>query len=171
MPETSGKKLMAMIAARKKFLRQAVDFALSILESEGTILYHDLGTYHTHMKTELKDFRGFSFLSDTGQSIMGGNTIQIWYRAGLKKKLVLDVYWLSGAFCLAECEVPVFDKDLRWERALKRLIANHRKVSVRSAREHLKELRGNKKRKHKERLMKEAERLCIRPLHPDFSAE
>jgi hypothetical protein len=124
--------LEAKITARIKLLSDIVDLVDNILREKGRVLERHIGSSNTNLVEELKDFENFSFWSDTGQTMFGGNSYKIWYKRGTDKVLVLHLDFQAG---IEEAEITTFDPKRDWLNALKRLIKNWKQMMVKSERE------------------------------------
>lgn len=124
--------LEAKIAARIKLLSSIVDFVGKILREKGIVLERHIESCNTNMVEELKDFKNFSFWSDTGQTMFGGNTYKIWYMRGSDKVLVLYLDFQAG---IEEAEIKTFDSKRDWLNALKCLIKNWKQIMAKCERE------------------------------------
>lgn len=128
-------ELEKRIAERKKLIKRFVDFAEKLVCKSGEVLDREVGSSNTHTVACLRDFGSFSFLADTGQTMMGGNTIEIWYHPGISKisfnatKPVLIV-WYQCNLDEAHAEIRVFDTNVVWQTALKWLISRKDKVLI-----------------------------------------
>lgn len=131
--ELTLKNLEKRIAERKKLIKRFVDFAEKLVCKSGEVLNREVGSSNTHTIACLRDFGNFSFRADTGQTMMGGNTIEIWYHPGISKitfdaiKPALRV-WYQCDLDEAHAEIRVFDINMAWQTALKRLISRKDKV-------------------------------------------
>jgi len=124
--------LEAKIVARIKLLSAIVNFVDELLRKKGKVLECHTESCNTNMVEELKDFENFSFWSDTGQTMFGGNTYKIWYMRGTDKVLVLYLDFQAG---IEEAEIKTFDPKPDWLKALKCLIKNWKQVVVKCERE------------------------------------
>lgn len=129
MAEKELKELEQKVAQRVDFLKKVTDFVEMISSKRGRQLLYSQGSCHTHQMYELCDFSGFSFRADTGQSMMGGNTVEVWYHPVLDvKPPVLDIYWQVD---IEKCELKHFDETPDWQREILIVIQNWEAIATR----------------------------------------
>lgn len=123
------KNLEAKVTERIAFLKKVTEFAQLITGKRGQLIHRTMGSYHTHTIHELKDFDGFSFLADIGQSSMGGNTVKIWFnpRSGTKK-LVLEIDWSIDID--EHCRLTFFDDEASWQHKIQSVIRRHKTIAA-----------------------------------------
>jgi hypothetical protein len=118
-------------AAKTQFAITAIDFIRPIVEERGTLLRRTVGFSHTHTIHELLNFDGFSSRVETGQTMLGGYAVKIWYHRGKQYKrglpAVLDVWYQAD---IETCRLNKFDLNQQWQRALLKLIEQHGKAPV-----------------------------------------
>ena len=118
-------------AAKTQFAITAIDFIKPIVEERGTLLRRTVVFSHTHTIHELLNFDGFSSRVDTGQTMLGGYAVKIWYHPGKQYKkglpAVLDVWYQAD---IETCRLNKFDLNQQWQQALLKLIEQHRKAPV-----------------------------------------
>ncbi len=119
--------LRRKIDIRQKFLNSIIDPIEHLLHKKGVILKREIHSSHVHQVMELKDFGGFSFRSDDGQTMFGGCSIDVWYKRGDADNLVLA---LSYQTSFEECTVIHFDPKSDWKRALGKVIRNQNKIQA-----------------------------------------
>ena len=167
MPTVSKetKNLAKKIAARREFLKKIVPTIDRVVQEYGRVLSEVRHDDYTNTVAQLNDFARFSFRTNFGQSMFGGNVIIVWYYpAGTSsdKQIVLNLYWQVD---LEECEVRAFDEDTGWQQALLRLMKNKERVLARIKEKSARVARKlNAKRKAQEKeaaLREEARRLSI----------
>lgn len=151
------------ISERKKFLNKIMAFVIEIVKESGIETYRYQGSCNANVKSELRDLNKFSFFLDTGQTAMGGNSVEIKYR----DKLVLDVY--SQSFFPdaddSDFRVNVFDQDIGWQTEISKLIRNKARVIARKVAKKKKTeeyiAKVNEARLNEQRILNEAKRLKI----------
>ncbi|MDB5194768.1 MAG: hypothetical protein JWN50_782 [Parcubacteria group bacterium] len=119
---------LRQIEARKRFLLETVNLSLDLLEKRGRQTKYEQGSSHTNVGCELKNFSGFDFESDLGQTMMGGNDLTITYHGASGPRTVLKVYWQNFRFDPEDCTVNVFAQDQHWQRALIRTLAQKDRI-------------------------------------------
>lgn len=96
------------------FIKTVADFAELIVSRYGEII-SSTGDGHSHMVSELLNFKDFSFHIDMGQKKVGGNSIKVWYHPGglYKKDLVpvFDIWWRTD---ITKCKLRTFSQDGQW---------------------------------------------------------
>ena len=126
--------LESKIAYRLAFLEKVTGFAEMITAKEGNGVLYRMHSSHTHIINELRDFGGFSFRADTGQSMFGGSTIEVWYHPGRlfaaqpEPKKVLHIDWLID---LEKNTRLTFDEESKWETNISRVIKNWEEIARR----------------------------------------
>lgn len=165
----NAKELEKQIRERKKLIMRFVNFVHKITREVGSVVHTDVGSSHTHVIRELRNFNGFSFLSDTGRTMFGGNKFQISYHPGREEvvlqqtKPVFDVFYQTSLD--DESAEVYFDPSPVWRGPLEALIANKKKaISVfrRKEKENDKKFsREEARRERREELEKEAGKLGI----------
>jgi hypothetical protein len=126
------------VAARERFLRRVVNFTVDLLVDHGRIVHESQGSGHTHIIRELLDFEDFSFKTDLGQTMMGGNDITIWYHPtkefGLlrddSQRRVLKVYseTLPLSFEADSFRLECFEESTPWQTFILNLMKNKKKI-------------------------------------------
>ena len=118
-------------AAKIQFAKTAIDFIRPIVKERGTLLRRTVGFSHTHTIHELLNFDGFSSRVETGQTMLGGYAVKIWYDRGKQYKrglpAVLDVWYQAD---IETCRLNKFDLNQQWQRALLKLIEQHGEAPV-----------------------------------------
>ncbi len=163
------KRLSAKIKARKEFLKMATEFSLTITRKLGEEVLYRQESCYTNIVRQLIGFAHFSFLTDTGQTMMGGDTVKIWYhpKSGevdfKRSRPVLDIDWWAGVD--EDCKINLFDEDRRWQTALRRVVKNAEKIEakMREVKKNLKKqrLEKEKKRRQAAAIREEAHRLRL----------
>lgn len=123
------KTLADKVRSRQKFIGVIIPWIEKLVSKHGEELSYSQGSCHTHIVAELKNFNGFSFKTDTGHSMMGGNSFKIWYHPGKKLDnggtLVLDLYFQVH---VGESQVRSFDTSTKWVEKL--LLAKKGAVAI-----------------------------------------
>lgn len=168
------RSLAARIAWRKEFITRVVKFVSQLVLDRGYVAKREEGSSNIHSVQRLTNFAGFSFLCDWGQTMMGGNTVKVWYHPGEKmdeaprsepgiEYLMLDVSDQGGSFNGKECTVNRFVDKHAWQSALGRLIKN--KGQIIAAEKRAAEVSGRRqktetmRRQRLEQIHEEATRL------------
>lgn len=172
--ELNIKELVRKTRERKKFLDAIIEPVIKLVREKGRMINRSQETSHTNVVWELRNFGGFSFHTDLGQTMFGGNTVKVFYHpsrsfreGGLDSAHdkdwvpVLDVYFQTEL----EYRVSKFDERLSWQRKLFWVLRNKDKVAARAEKENRKrrdvsrrELRQIEKR---EDTINDAKRLGI----------
>ena len=170
-----SRTLSAKLSKRERFLKKVVSFVEKLVQKKGRILEINQGSSNTNVVRELLDFGNFSFKTDLGQTMFGGNDIEVWYHPGTsfrnRKRFntVLSVYYQCFRFETDDCRVNTFDESHGWQLALNNAIRNEKKILVdmerkkRDARQRslLIEKRENERDKKKAKMTERAERLGL----------
>ena len=117
----TDKQLEERILERLNQIKRIHKFAELIVREYGRILKLDFGCCNTHVIARLDNFEGFSFISDTGQTMMGRNDLVVEFNS----KVVLSVYYQSN---LDECRVKIFDESSDWQSKLEYLMTHKDEV-------------------------------------------
>ena len=169
-----NEELAKKIDERKKIIEKFINFIEDITAEIGRLVRKEVGDDHIHVIMMLENFGGFTFKTEIGQSMMGGNEVRVWHHHNIKfifsEKPEPDMgVWYNTKSDLKELEKNVkiryFNKELEWQRCLEYIIAN-RDIMVKNFKEEknnqIFEIEKNrKKEKNREQLIKEAERLKI----------
>lgn len=156
--------LAAQVVARQQFVEDVIGYVSSLLAKRGKVLMHEVHDYHTRSTVELRGYTDFSFYSEGVYSMYGGEKIRLWYHPGKPRPVepTLVVEWWD----VKKCKVLRFDPTIPWQRALKRLIKDHKGKQQIAAREEAKERRAT------ERAAKQAEREAVqRRIESQLAAE
>jgi len=109
----SVEELREMVNAQKKLVTRSIKQAFALVLLFGRITKQEMGSSHTMIDRELADFHGFTFESSEGQTMFGGNSLEIRWQ----EQVVLDVYKQPPG--LRDGEDPVVhvfsDTDKWWE--------------------------------------------------------
>lgn len=126
---SSTENLEAKVAERIAFLKKVTEFARLITEKRGKLIHKRVGGFHTNTVHELKDFGGFSFLADIGQSQMGGNAIKIWFSSAAgSEKLVLEIYWQIAID--EHCRLALFNPEADWQKKILSVIRRCKTIAA-----------------------------------------
>lgn len=136
---SEAKALARKIRERQRFIARIDKFFRKVVIGHGEMIRSCQGSCHTNTVWELKDFTGFTFTGDFGQTMFGGNGLRISHRG----ELVFHVCYQIG---VEECEVRHFVEG-PWIGAITKLFTTWRKELKK---------RGKKRKAEKEK--KEAER-------------
>lgn len=129
MSDADTKSLEAKIAERIAFLKKVTKFAQMITEERGRLIRKRIGGFHTHTIHELRDFGGFSFLADIGQSEMGGNTVKIWFSSAAEsEKLVLEIHWQIAID--EHCQLECFSPEADWQKKILAVIRRSKTIAA-----------------------------------------
>ena len=77
--ELGNDDLAKKVAARRVFLKKAIEFILSVVNKRGVLKSKRVGSCNIHTVEELTNFSGFSFVADTGHTMFGGNDVWVWH--------------------------------------------------------------------------------------------
>ena len=113
------------------FLKMVTDFVRAVTNECGRLLRQKNGFGYVHTVRELHDFNNkFSFYVDTGQSMLGGNTVKVWYHPGSRYEKgltpVLNVWWPLE---LEEYKLTKLDLDPQWQQEMRKSIERRRNLS------------------------------------------
>jgi hypothetical protein len=123
---TDIKTLEAKIAERVAFLRKVSEFAEMIASRRGICVRNEEHSAHTRTTREVKDFGGFAFWVDTGQTMYGGNDVVV----AEKGQAVLHVHWQTS---YDEFNVRMYAKGeptAGWEERLGSVIENQKRIET-----------------------------------------
>ena len=134
--EFSSGELTERIRERKELLTRIIDFVDAIVLERGKMMHRTQGSSNIHTIRQLIGFGDFSFLVDRGQTMMGGNSVKVWYHPddettpGLDGPPVLHVYFQVPRFNPDECKVKVFDTKIDWQSALNHTIEHQGEIAA-----------------------------------------
>lgn len=160
MTNEEWKSLEQKVAERKALVSKFAKFTKEIAMGLGRSTTVSQGSCHTHVRWFLGNFRGFSFLFDTGQSMMGGEDVVIWYHPDtteIDPDKMEPVFKFHNPFdSISEMrEVKIFDTKVDWVSALKRVITRKKEIMRKMESKKVKEKKGQQQ-KETESLRKEA---------------
>ena len=146
--DTEGKELAKKVKSRQKFLMKVVNFVENLLVESGVVVSEYIGSSHTNVIRQLIGLKFFSFRNDSGQTMMGGNTVTIWFHSGLERidlnsRLcpvpVLDVYFQVS---MDDCNVRSYDERIDWVTPLKYLMRNKKRIIAKMKKENAKAVKN-----------------------------
>lgn len=158
---SSNATLARKVAARKRFLNKVLESVTELVVKYGEVTKYREHSCHTHIVRKLNGFGGYSFELETGQTMMGGNTLKI-IREHPDTRLIFDVYWQIDH---EKCEIVTFIEEKGWKRAILRTIRDPEKIAASNARRIAREKKANEQRSEARRrqteLSAEAKRLGV----------
>ena len=138
----ANKALAGKVRKRKRFLDETIDPVIKLVCERGRMVSRNQGSSNTHVVWELRNFGGFSFHTDLGQTMFGGNTVKIYYHPGRSFReggldSAHDKEWIPvlevDFQTHREYVVKRFDETTGWRRALVRVLRNKDKIASRTA--------------------------------------
>ena len=131
------KELEKRINERIALIKKVVNFIEIVTEKIGRQTYYDQESCNTHiiMQTELRDF---TFVADTGHSMMGGDDFKVWYHPGKKEidiKEVNPVFHVYYQTNIEKSRVSAFDSSLEWLTALNQMVEHLDEILAEVAKE------------------------------------
>lgn len=112
------RELKRKVAERERFVASVFAFVESVVLKHGKITKSEVHNCNTHVVRELADFNGLTFVWSTGLSMMGGNTINIFFRRSKEENcLVLSIYYQVDYDVSEDYDVQVFDECGDWQKA------------------------------------------------------
>ena len=127
-------ELEQRVEAREALIERYSQFMEDITRKRGKVLAHKVHSDHTYNKRELRGFEGFSFLVETGLSMMGTEYFTAWYHPGKEEvdfEATDPVLIISGA----TLRVQTFNEDPEWQTALNGVIEGAEEIVDRIDRE------------------------------------
>jgi len=174
--ELTNKDLARKIRGRKNFLDKTVDAVINLVCNRGKVLSRSEHSAHTHIIWELHNFGGFSFRTDLGQTMFGGNTVKVYYHPGRSfREGGLDSAWDKDCSPVlivyfpteGDYKVGQFNEKTDWQRALIRVLKNQNNIAAQINKAKEKENKTLQKWSQKDeknaQLIKEAQKLGITP--------
>lgn len=165
MEKNSCAALARRVEARRKLVEKFAKFAKRITRQIGRVVKREVGSCNIRVVAELVGFANFSFRSDCGQTMFGGNTLEIWYcpeEGKMQSKPEFRVHWQTN---MAQCEVQIFDEDPKWQSALQSVIKRKDRIiaPISKATEKLARNLARKREKEMEfaKLEKKAKKLRV----------
>ena len=113
----TNEQLKERILERLNHIKRIYEFAESIIKENGMIVQRSVNSCNTHVVARLDNFSGFRFTLDTGQTMMGGNDLDVEFHS----KIVLSVYYQTN---LDECQVNIFDESVDWQTELEYVLGH-----------------------------------------------
>ena len=160
MENLKTEEIKVQIKKRKEIIKEISIFVENITCEVGKEIFRSESSSSTHIKTVLEDFKGFSFLFDAGQSMMGGEEVYVWEGVDREKPPVFRVHNQNGEYTVKE-----FKKDTNWLEELLKIIKNKNNLLTEIKREKKdqksQQLLQRKKQKERSQLLKVAERLKL----------
>ncbi len=169
--DANSKILIQRVSAREKFLKKVMNFVEKLVQEKGKVMRRSQGSSNTHVVMELLNFGDFSFKTDWGQTMFGGNDVEVWYHPSSSFKdrkrfdPVFSVYYQCARFETDDCKVNTFDENLTWQSAFinamrnrKRILADMKKKERDTRRKDLSEAKNQEKAAL---LKKRAEKLNV----------
>lgn len=158
--------LRQKVELRKKFIESVISFVLIINRQRGRVIHYDQGSCNTHIERALEDFGGFSFVSSTGETMMGGNTVKVWKDKNIEQnRPVFSVGFEDYPESIEIREVYNFFEEEKWQtdlvsvmRRKKQIIAN---IEAQEKKEKAKFSKKDKKKTELYKLEQEAKKLKI----------
>lgn len=137
----TNKALSRMIKERRAYLTRVLNAVVKLASQEGKVLLRSTHSAHTHVVWELRDFEGFTFHADLGQTMFGGNTVKVYYHPGRsfgeggidsahdqEWAPVLEVDFQTGDE--HDYRVKKFKESAEWRRVLDRVLRNSDKIAA-----------------------------------------
>ncbi|KKT82550.1 MAG: hypothetical protein A3B99_00705 [Candidatus Yanofskybacteria bacterium RIFCSPHIGHO2_02_FULL_44_12b] len=134
MARAGSSTLIKRISEREKFLRKVTSFVEKLVQEKGRVIRRSQGSSNTHVVAELLNFGDFSFKTDWGQTMFGGNDVEVWYHPNSNFKdrkrfnPVFSVYYQCARFETDDCKVNTFDENLTWQSAFNKMMKNKKKM-------------------------------------------
>lgn len=135
--DLNTKRLARQIKARKDFLNKVVNSVTKLVREYGRVTKRDQGSSNTRVVSELRNFGNFTFETDLGQTMFGGNTIRVWYHPNKSfRKDGLDSAWdkewqpVLNIYYQTDYKVINFDEQREWQRALFRVLKNKERIAT-----------------------------------------
>lgn len=112
---------------RTNFLQTVIDFVRLIAGKSGKLLERTAGSGYVHTVHEIYNFENFSFIVDTNQSMIGGNSVKIWYHPDkpYEQELapVLNMWWQLE---VNSAKVLVFESNRKWQNEILKAVKRQR---------------------------------------------
>lgn len=134
--DSSTEQLVKKVRVRKEFLDKIINSITELVREYGRVTRREQGSSHTRVVMELRNFGNFTFETDLGQTMFGGNAVRVWHHPGKsfreggldaawdkEWKPVLDVYFQT------DYQVGAFDEETDWQKALIYVLKNQRRVA------------------------------------------
>lgn len=156
----TNKAIARKIRERKNFLNRVANFIDKLVCEKGRVLSISEHSAWTHIVWELRNFGGFTFYADLGQTMSGGNTIKVYYHPDHNfREGDLDSAWtpvLEVDFQTRsenDYRVKRFEEAAAWQKALTKQIGERAKKKLE---------RWQLAKARKLQLIKEAAKLSIK---------
>lgn len=130
-------KLAKKVRTRKNFLNKVVNPVIDLVHKRGTIVRREQGSCHTRIVAEFRNFGDFTFHTDLGQTMFGGNTVKIFYHPGRNFReggldSAFDREWSPVLFVDFHTDgdytVRSFNEKAGWQKALVSVLKNENKI-------------------------------------------
>ncbi len=125
------KEIEERIKERVGQIERIVGFIVKLADEIGETIFYSQGSCNTHVTKLVSGFKDFTFIADTGHTMMGGNDFYVWYHPGKKEidtnqlKPVFSIYFQVSA---DESEVRIFDSSPEWQKKLNDMIYDVEKI-------------------------------------------
>lgn len=132
---TETRELVRRIKARKEFLDTIFMNVINLVCAYGTVTMKEEANCHTNVMWELRNFGGFTFETDLGQTDFGGDSVKVWYHpkqdfreGGLDA--AYDKAWtpVLDVFFQTDYVVKHFSESSAWKKAFARVWRNQGKI-------------------------------------------
>lgn len=164
----SDEELARKVDSRRQFLLRVVRWIEKAVPKRGRLLKREVGSSNTNSVYLLRDFGDFSLLYNTGQTMMGGNSVKVWYHPDScevdieKTNPTLALYYQTDP---NDCEVSFYDAKTSWEDLLTHVMEHENEIAAKATaqvkalkQKHVAEWQKQLKRRELEKF---AERLKI----------
>jgi len=159
----TANNLAKKVAERKKFLRKVLKFAVDIVMERGKVISRNVKSSNIHIVYRLDDFGKFSFVGNFGQTMFGGNNIEIWQNS--TGNPVLSVYFQSTMSDSDEWVVNLFDESFNWQNdiigVIRRKEAIIKEMAMASKKLEAERKRDLRRKESLSKLNKQAKRLGL----------
>ncbi len=156
--ELSMEELERKVRERRDTVKRYIQFIADITLKRGVTITEHINNCNIHIVRRLNDFGGFSFIADTGKTMMGGDDYHIL--SSDYGVLLFSVSCQGGAIC----EVTVF-RSGSWKDDLENVINCYEEISERidqDSKDHAKQKETEQRLKEERRkLEEEALRLSL----------
>lgn len=148
----TNRRLRKKVQERKSFVEKAVKFIDKTVQKYGIVVIERINSSNTHVIKEFK-FGHFKFQTDYGQTMMGGNTVSVWYNKFLVFKFDYHVNVWEGKVSYFETE-----ENTAWLSNLRMLMREPKRVAAQIKKDKVAQ-RPTVGEKQQQRLQKEHEIL------------
>ena len=133
------KELAKKVRGRRKFLDKVIGEIITLVNTKGKTVSRMVHSARKYIVLELRNFGAFTFHTDWGQTMFGGNTVKVYYHPGRNFREggldsafdkdwtpVLDVdFQVDG-----EYRVNKFDEKLSWQKKLVWVLRNKDRIAA-----------------------------------------